>query len=168
MNAITINEAELKDAAGKGCDEYLDVFVRAMSEQISDTITAEMLGKLNYDQITLFAYIILRDEVMDGGFVQLIYNGYGTFFFFNPFAKVMIEWGLDDLASLMKKGGRLFRKYGREIEHDCTDEEFMEMFEKYPEFDELDDKFVENEEEWTAKIAYYVDEHIDRFADVIR
>ena len=43
----------------------------------------------------------------------------------------------------------------------------MAMFEQYPEFDELDDKFVENEEEWVAKIAYYVDEHIDRFAEVV-
>lgn len=81
--------------------------------------------------------------------------------------KVVREWGLDDLASLVNKAGRLFRKYGREIERDCTDEEFMAMFEQYPEFDELDDKFVENEEEWVAKIAYYVDEHIDRFAEVV-
>ena len=167
MNAITINEHELKAAAEKGSDEFLDVFFNAIFTRYGGKIGEPMMSELNADQMTLVAFKAMHDEVMDGGFVQLIYNGYGPFLFFNPFVKVVREWGLDDLASLVNKAGRLFRKYGREIERDCTDEEFMAMFEQYPEFDELDDKFVENEEEWVAKIAYYVYEHIDRFAEVV-
>lgn len=167
MNAITINEPELKAAAEKGSDKFLDVFFNAIFTRYGGKIGEPMMSELNADQMTLVAFKAMHDEVMDGGFVQLIYNGYGPFLFFNPFVKVVREWGLDDLASLVNKAGRLFRKYGREIERDCTDEEFMAMFEQYPEFDELDDKFVENEEEWVAKIAYYVDEHIDRFAEVV-
>lgn len=167
MNAITINEPELKAAAEKGSDEFLDVFFNAIFTRYGGKIGEPMMSELNADQMTLVAFKAMHDEVMDGGFVQLIYNGYGPFLFFNPFVKVVREWGLDDLASLVNKAGRLFRKYGREIERDCTDEEFMAIFEQYPEFDELDDKFVENEEEWVAKIAYYVDEHIDRFAEVV-
>lgn len=167
MNAITINEPELKAAAEKGSDEFLDVFFNAIFTRYGGKIGEPMMSELNADQMTLVAFKAMHDEVMDGGFVQLIYNGYGPFLFFNPFVKVVREWGLDDLASLVNKAGRLFRKYGREIERDCTDEEFIAMFEQYPEFDELDDKFVENEEEWVAKIAYYVDEHIDRFAEVV-
>ena len=167
MYAITINEPELKAAAEKGSDEFLDVFFNAIFTRYGGKIGEPMMSELNADQMTLVAFKAMHDEVMDGGFVQLIYNGYGPFLFFNPFVKVVREWGLDDLASLVNKAGRLFRKYGREIERDCTDEEFMAMFEQYPEFDELDDKFVENEEEWVAKIAYYVDEHIDRFAEVV-
>ena len=44
----------------------------------------------------------------------------------------------------------------------------MALYEKFPEFDDYDDLFVENEEEWTAKIAYYIDEHIDNFATIIK
>ena len=47
-----------------------------------------------------------------------------------------------------------------------SDEEFMALYEKYPMFDDFDDDFVENEEEWTAQIACYIDEHIDSFACV--
>ena len=43
----------------------------------------------------------------------------------------------------------------------------MALFEKYPKFDELDDEFVENEERWVSEIAHYIDEHIDRFAEVV-
>ena len=42
----------------------------------------------------------------------------------------------------------------------------MAMFEQYPEFDDMDDEFVEHEEAWTEQIARYVDEHIERFAIV--
>ena len=42
----------------------------------------------------------------------------------------------------------------------------MALFEQFPEFDDLDDTFVEKEEEWTEQIARYIDEHIDCFATV--
>ncbi|MBP5392741.1 MAG: DUF4375 domain-containing protein, partial [Bacteroidaceae bacterium] len=46
------------------------------------------------------------------------------------------------------------------------DEEFMALFEKYPEFDDLDDEFIEMEEEVTDLIAHYVDEHLEQFVQV--
>ena len=42
--------------------------------------------------------------------------------------------------------------------------EFMALFERHPEFDDLDDSFVEMEEEVTATLARYIDEHISEFA----
>ena len=130
-------------------------------------MTAESMAMLNSDQITLMGYHILHEEVMDGGFVQLIHNGYGAFFFRNPFAKAMRMWGLGDLAKLINKAHRLYGKYHEDIEADCTDEEFMALFERFSQFDDCDDEFVENEEQWTQMIAYYIDEHIDRFATIV-
>lgn len=43
----------------------------------------------------------------------------------------------------------------------------MALFETHPEFDELDDSFVEMEEEITATLARHVDEHLDLFAEVV-
>ena len=42
----------------------------------------------------------------------------------------------------------------------------MAMFERYPAFDDLDDEFLECEEEFTAAIAHYIDEHIEDFATI--
>lgn len=167
MSKITISENSVSEAAEKGCDEFVNLFYDAILAGYGGKIDAEMMAGLNPDQMTLVVFKTLHAEVMDGGFVQLIYNGYGPFVFFNPFAKAVRQWGLDDLASLVNKAGRLFRKYGREIERDCTDEEFMAMFEQYPGFDDLDDNFVENEERWVGQIAYYIDEHIDNFAEIV-
>jgi hypothetical protein len=116
--------------------------------------------------MTLRVWHTLHEEVMDGGFVQLIHNGYGPFVFKNPFAKAVRQWGLRDLSKLVYDAHTLWLKYGEEIERECTDEEFMAMFEQYPVFDDLDDQFVEQEEEWTSELAHYVDEHIDHFATI--
>ena len=105
---------------------------------------------------------------MDGGFVQLIHNGYGGFIFLNPFAKAMRLWGAHDFSKLVYKGRKLFEKYGEELTKECSDEEFMALFEQYPEFDVLDDEFVECEEEVTEIIARYVDEHIEQFAEIVK
>lgn len=166
MNIAKVKDSDLRNAASAGMDEFLKVFTDAIMASVGGELTADTMAELNSDQITLLAYDILHKEVMDGGFVQLIYNGYGSFLFRNPFAKAIKGWGIDELASLVKKAGKLYFKYKNEIERECTDDEFMAMFEQYPEFDDLDDLFVENEETWTGMVACYVDEHIERFVTV--
>ena len=157
----------MEDAAAQGMDAFVQVFVDAIYDSIGGELTAETMASLNSDQITLLAYSILREEVMDGGFVQLIHNGYGPFFFRNPFAKAMRMWGVDELATLTNKARKLYQKYGARICHECTDDEFMALFEQMPEFDDLDDTFVEHEEEWTAMVADYIDNHIEQFATIV-
>lgn len=165
---IEIQESKIIDAAREGIDAFIDVFYRHILNAIGGELNADSMQQLNGEQITLVAYVILRDEVMDGGFVQLIHNGYGAFIFLNPFAKVMRLWGAHDFSNLLYKGRKLFEKYGEEITRECNDEEFMAMFEQYPEFDDLDDEFVETEEEITETVARYVDEHIELFAKVLK
>lgn len=164
MKEIRIKDARLQQAASEGMDAFVEVFVNAINEAIDGQLTTETMSELNSDQITLLAYSILRDEVMDGGFVQLIHNGYGPFIFKNPFAKAIKQWGLRDLSKLIYNAHSLYVKYGAEIEKECTDEEFMALFEQYEEFDEMDDAFVENEEDWTNMVAVYIDDHIENFA----
>ena len=160
MKEVIVKDERLQQAAMEGMDAFVKVFVDAIREAIGGELTAETMGELNSDQITLLAWDMLHEEVMDGGFVQLIHNGLGEFIFKNPFAKAVKLWGMRDLSKLIYSAHTLYEKYHVAIERDCTDEEFMALFEQYPEFDELDDTFVEQEEAWTEQIAQYVDEHI--------
>lgn len=164
MKEVTISDAVLRQAAGEGMDAFVGAFVTAIKQAIGGQLTAETLGELNSDQITLLAWDVLHEEVMDGGFVQLIHNGYGPFIFKNPFAKALKLWGMRELSKLIYDAHTLYVKYHEKIEQDCTDDEFMALFEQFPEFDDMDDEFVEREEEWTNDIAHFIDEHIERFA----
>lgn len=163
---VYIKEEQLVEAAQKGVDDFLNVIVTAIKEAGNNILDSQAFNSLNGDQITLWGYFILRDELMDGGFIQLIYNGYGPFFFENPFAKAMRMWGLKDFSKLIYKAKSYYDLYKDELEKPCSDEDFMALFEKYPEFDTLDDRFVEEEEDITNHIAHYVDEHIERFVTI--
>ena len=166
MIQVVVKDEALQRAAQEGMDAFLEVFLDGIHQAIGGELTAETMPLLNSDQITLLSWDVLHSEVMDGGLVQLIHNGYGSFIFKNPLAKALKLWGLRDLSKLIYDAHTLWLKYRDEIERDCTEEEFMALFECFPEFDDLDDTFIENEEEWTAQIAHYVDEHIDRFAEI--
>ena len=167
MIEVRINDDTLRCAADKGMDAFVCSFVSAIKDAIGGELTAETMSQLNADQITLLAWNVLHDEVMDGGFVQLIHNGYGPFIFKNPFAKAVKLWGLRDLSKLIYDAHTLYNKYGSNLERDCTDDEFMALFEQYPEFDDMDDMFVEQEEVWTGQIAHYIDENLERFAKIV-
>lgn len=167
MKTVIVKDADLMKAAQQGMDDFVQVFVDGINDAIGGQLTAENMSELNSDQITLLAWHILHEEVMDGGFVQLIHNGYGAFIFKNPFAKAVKLWGMRDLSKLIYSAHTLYLKYQQEIEPECSDDDFMAMFERYPEFDDLDDEFVENEEEWTEMIAQYIDDNLQNFAEIV-
>ncbi|MBQ0049821.1 MAG: DMP19 family protein [Bacteroidales bacterium] len=164
---IEITDAALREAAKGGMDAFVELFRKRILNAIGGELNAETMPLLNPDQITLLAYCIVREEVMDGGFVQLIHNGYGPFIFLNPFAKAMRLWGAREFQNIIYDGRRLYEQHHETLEADCSDEEFMALFEQYPEFDDLDDAFIEMEEEVTEQVARYIDEHIEHFAEIV-
>lgn len=166
MKEVIVKDADLQKAAMEGMDAFLQVFVKGMYDAIGGELTTETMAELNADQLTLLAWDTLHQEVMDGGFVQLIHNGYGPFIFKNPVAKVLRLWEMRELSKLIYEAHTLWLKHREKIEKDCTDEEFMALFEQFPDFDDLDDQFVEYEEEWTEDIAHHVDDHLERFATI--
>ena len=128
MKEVTIKDDVLRKAAGEGMDAFVGAFVQAIKETIGGELTAATLGELNSDQITLLAWDVLHEEVMDGGFVQLIHNGYGPFIFKNPFAKAVKLWGMRELSKLVYDAHTLYVKYHEPLEKDCTYDEFMALF----------------------------------------
>lgn len=158
-----IKDQQLAAAAQEGMDQFIDVFVQAYLSLGSGQLDAQLMSRLNADQITLLAYHIFREEINEGGFCQLIQNGYGPFIFENPFAKAMRLWGLKDLSKAIYKAREVYDANKDDLTRERTDEEFMAMYEQYEAFDELEDWFLEEEETLTGMVAYYVDEHIDNF-----
>ena len=163
---IEINEKDIICAAQKGSEAFVDLIVDRTLEAIGGELNGDTMQLLSADQITLLAYQTVKAEVMEGGFIQLIHNGYGPFIFLNPFAKAMRLWGAKEFSKLIYEGRRLYELYGEELTKECTDEEFMALYEQYDEFDDLDDAFIEMEEGVTACVAQYIDEHLSAFATV--
>lgn len=168
MNTIKIQESDLEKAAKKGMDEFIAVFTNKYLETISGELNTQTMPLLNGYQHTLLGYHFFREEVMDGGFIQLIQNGYGGYIFENPFAKAMRMFGANEFSKLIYKAKDIYDKHKEDLTRERSDEEFMAMYEQYEAFDDLEDSYIEMEEEITETIARYVDEHIDMFAEIIK
>ncbi|NDV58405.1 DMP19 family protein [Bacteroides sp. 519] len=165
---IEIEEKYLQQAALEGMDEFIKVFTNKYLETLGGELNAENMHLLTGEQHVLLSYQTFRDELMVGGFCQLIQNGYGGYIFDNPFAKAMRLWGLKDLSKLIYRAKEIFDKNREDLEKERTEEEFMAMYEQYEIFDELEEEFLEMEELNTTLVAEYVDEHLELFAKIVK
>lgn len=165
---IQIPEQKIIEAAEKGMDEFLKVFTDAYLHAVNGEVSAENMEKLNGYQHTLLAFRFFSDEVNQGGFVQLIQNGYGGYVFDNPTAKALRLMGAKGISKILYKAKEIYDANRQELERETTEEEFNAMYVDFEQFDELEEKFFYIEEEETAIIAHYVDENIDDFALIIK
>jgi len=165
---IQIQETTIIEAAEKGMDEFLKVFTDAYLEVLGGDITAENMDLLNGYQHTLLALRFFSEEVNEGGFVQLIQNGYGGYIFNNPVAKALKQMGATGLSKILYKAKEIYDAHREELERETTEEEFTAMYIDFEQFDELEEKFFYIEKEETALVAQYVDENLEDFAEVLK
>lgn len=164
---IQIKDSELAKAAEKGMDEFLQIFIDACLETLGGELSPQNMAKLNGSQHTLLAWHFFTTEMRDGGFVQLIQNGYGGYIFENPFAKALRQFGCIELSKLVYKAKEIYDANKKELTRETTEEEFNAMYVDFEVFDELEEQFFEMEEQQTALLAEYVDEHLEDFAEII-
>ena len=165
---IQIKDSDLAQAAEQGMDEFLQVFIDAYLEAIDGKLSAENMSKLNGSQHSLLAWHFFSTEMREGGFVQLIQNGYGAYIFDNPFAKAMKQFGAVELGKLIYKAKDIYDPNKKELERETTEEEFNAMYVDFEVFDEMEEMYFDMEEQQTSLIAAYVDEHIDDFAEIVK
>jgi hypothetical protein len=165
---IQVKDSTLAAGAAKGMDEFLQVITNAYLDALGGELTADNMSILNGNQHTLLAFHFFSKEMSEGGFVQLIQNGYGGYIFSNPFAKAIKQFGAVELSKLIYKAKEIYDPNKAALERETTDAEFNALYVDFEVFDDLEEIYFDIEEKQTAIIAAYVDEHIADFAEVIQ
>ena len=145
--------------------DFIVYVTDAYIESVGGGLTAENMDRLTTDQHTLLAYRYLLEEVMEGGFIQLILNGYAGYVLEGPFPYVLKkEWGMKELAKLIYSVKSEFHRHREELEAEMSDEEFMALYEQLETLNELGDDFLDDfQEETTPAVAQFVADHVERF-----
>ena len=123
---IEIKDEVLRQGAEEGMDEFIKVFTDKYLEVTGGVINAETMPLLNGYQHSLLGYHFFREEINEGGFIQLIQNGYGPYLFDNPFAKSMRLFGAKEFSKLIYTAKKIYDENRADLEKDCDDEEFMQ------------------------------------------
>ena len=164
---IQVKDSTLAAGAAKEMDEFLQVITNAYLDALGGELTADNMSLLNGNQHTLLAFHFFSKEMSEGGFVQLIQNGYGGYIFSNPFAKAIKQFGAVELSKLIYKAKEIYDPNKSVLERETTDAEFNALYVDFEVFDDLEEIYFDIEEKQTAIIAAYVDEHIEEFAEII-
>ena len=163
---IEIPEDALRAGAEKGYAAFLNVFTDKYLEVLGGALNAENMSMLNGYQHALLSLRIFTEQMEEGGFIQLIQNGYGPYIFNNPFAKAMRLMGAKDFSKLIYDAKEVYDRNKEVLEADYSDDEFMALYEQFDKLGDLDDEFLDTENNIMEIIATYVDEHISDFAVV--
>lgn len=149
-NKITTNITDI--AWNEGYGAYIDYVCKTILESVGGRLNSESMDKLSSEQHTLLAYKWLRDEVMEGGFIQLIYNGYAPYVLDSPFPYVIKKvWELKELSKLLFNVRKEYHLNKKEFEVELSDEDFMALYERLEKLNDYGDDFLDDFEEITTE-----------------
>ena len=127
---------------------YLNSETDQLIARIDGQLTDDNMNLLSLNEHCLLAYRYLRDEVMDGGFIQLIQNGYGPYVLLGPFPMLMKkEWGQKQFGQFLFDVAREYKAHRAELEADKSDEDFMAQYEQFEALNDYGDDYLDEYEE---------------------
>ncbi len=132
---------------------------------VGGALTEENMEMLSAEQHAVLCYRYVLDEVMEGGFIQLIMNGYAPYVLEGPFPMVVKkEWGMKDFSKLLYEVKKEYHKHQEELSKDMDEDEFMALYEQLEELNELGDDFLdEHQEEVSPAVAKMIVENLEKF-----
>ncbi len=160
---MTITSDALRRGAEAGAEALIRMLTDKYLEVTGGVINSETMPLLNDFQHALLGYRFFCEEVDEGGFVQLIQNGYGPYIFDNPFAKAMRLFGAKEFSKLVYEARNIYNRNRADLERERDEEAFMAMYEKYEAFDDLEEDFIDMREAVSARLADYVMQHVEDF-----
>lgn len=140
---------------------YLNSVTDQLITRIGGQLNESNMDMLTLDEHCMLAYRYLRDEVMEGGFIQLIQNGYGPYVLLGPFPMLLKkEWGMKQFGQFLFDVAREYKANREELEADKSEDDFMAQYEQFDALNEYGDEYLDDyEEEVTPLIADYYKTH---------
>ena len=127
---------------------YLNTETDQLITRIGGQLNESNMDMLSLNEHCLLAYRYLRDEVMEGGFIQLIQNGYGPYVLLGPFPMLLKkEWGMKQFGQFLFDVAREYKAHREELEADKTEEEFMAQYEQFEALNDYGDDYLDDYDE---------------------
>lgn len=135
--------------------DFLNTTTDRLISRIGGQLTEGNMDMLTLNEHILLSYRYLRDEVMDGGFIQLIQNGYGPYVLLGPLPMLLKkELGLKKFGQFLYDVQHEYKTNREVLEADKTEDEFMAQYEQFETLNDYGDDYLEDyEEEVTPAVA---------------
>lgn len=147
------------------CVDFIKYVTDQYLEAVGGSLTAENMEMLSADQHSLLCYRYMLDEVMEGGFIQLVANGFAPYVLYGPFPYVVKkEWEMRDFSKLLYEAKSECRKHEERIMADMSIDDFMALYEELEDLNELGDEFLdEYQEKVSPAVAKMIVDNLQKY-----
>ncbi|WP_286966382.1 DMP19 family protein [Flavobacterium sp. UBA4854] len=146
--------------------DYLQIILAKYYDLIKKIGDEDWTKHFIDDQHCLLSYATLYEQVQNGGFIELIWNGYYSYIFETPLIETLYKWGTPNTAKLLEKIKSDCNKLANEIENwNKSDLElFSKLYKKHPQFEAFDNEFYDDD--GVLEIKNYVEKNLSNFITV--
>ena len=145
--------------------DYLIVIFDKLRE-VSAEDTEAFFNESSEDQISLMIYTYLYDQVHNGGFIQLIFNGYAPYIFNSPLSQSLRTWGAIETAALLEditEEAMQVLEYLKDKE--MSVDTLSNTYPEFPQFEDYDKRFYDHT--GIPEMKHYVSENINELVVLI-
>lgn len=130
----------LKMQEEQNLDGIYDVLVQPIHEELYKRQDFSFVEQLSPGQELLLKYDYLRMQVLQGGFIQMIQNGYVTLLLNMP--AMFDQIGQAEMAKLLDDVLKVYSLNAASLSRETSVEEFAQLYQEFTEFEELDQRFA--------------------------
>lgn len=120
-------------------DEVYDLLVQPLHEELYRRQNFEFMDELSQGQQLLLAYDYLRTQVGQGGFIQLIQNGYIGLL--PGMIEQLYALGAKDMAQVLDDVLKVYVLNREALSKQTTVEEFAKLYDEFKEFEVIDERY---------------------------
>lgn len=169
------NETFLPKISGKNLAKITDDwdFLFAILDLYYDEMEKNgeksVFSRINDHQAILLIFNDLYGQVTNGGFIQLIYNGYGFSVFESEFINLLESIGIAKIQNILERAKIFYEKYREKFENVNREnwDDFAELYKKCPEFEKLDEEFYEVMDAEVSILKNFVEKNLSDFVTIV-
>lgn len=145
-------------------ETVFEQLVLPLHEELYKKQDFNFIESLSPGQELLIRYDYVRMQVLQGGFIQLIQNGYINLLLSLP--EMMTQIGAAEMAQLLDDVLKVYTLNVDGLSKETSVEEFAKLYEEYTEFEELDARFVAHNAGTEKAIVAYALRFPDEFMEI--
>lgn len=168
MEFLPTVKKEVIEAAREDAWDFIYAILEPYQDAIEEAEDEDtILDQLSDDQHVLLVYDALYGQVTNGGFLQLIHNGYGQFVFETSFIDELQRWSLNETAALLRMAESIYVEHKALLEQDRELEEFSRLYKEFTSFEPLDSTFYDIMDGEVIRFRNYLETHLTTFVRLV-
>ena len=146
-------------------NDLFELLVEPIHQELYRLQDFTFIDQLSRGQQLLVSYDYVRMQVMQGGFIQLIQNGYIGIL--PPMPQWLQDIGAVEMAKVIDDVLKVYVLNRDLLDWQTTVEEFAQLYEELGEFEILDKQFADLDPGTVEKIIAHAKAHISEYASVV-